>query len=320
VKLKTINFLSKNKFKKILLTKNNQIIKHADKEKFDIILSPEFYWVRFFTIPFETKKNISKLLPALFEEFLDKDKEYEYYAIKDKDNTYVCFAYDSKNIALLLKKFEINSLDINAIYFAQNELKNYSYFKFHDSSFSYIDGLLVKIPEDISIKNEDEREVDLDKVKLSKHKINIKLYSNFLNQKYINIILILALILFFLNITKIFELNANVKSLEQKIIYEKQTSKLPQTMFQTKSILASLRRKISKQKKIRDKIELIFEYPNFSKINKITSLKYKQNYFELIISSNNKSDINDFKKYLKNARLKVKTDTNKKSYKLRFKI
>ncbi len=317
MELKTINFLSKNKFTKILLTKNNQIIKHADKEKFDIILSPEFYWVRFFTIPFETKKNISKLLPALFEDFLDKDNEYEYYALKEKDNTYLCFAYDSKKIALLLKEFEINVLDINAIYFAQNELKNYSYFKLNDSSFSYINDILVKIPQDISIKNKDEREVNLSKVELSKHKINIKLYSNFLNQKYINVISILALILICLNIAKIFELGDNVKNLEQKITYEKQVSKLPQTMFQTKSILSSLKRKISKQKKIRDRIELILRYPKFSKINKITSLKYKQNHFELIISSN---DIVDFKKYLKNAGLKVTTDSNKQNHKLRFRL
>jgi len=89
----------------------------------NIILSPEFYWVRKFDLPMASTKEVLSALPSLFEEFIDvTDKKF--YVKKLEDKRYLCFAYDEQNIISGIKNANLSLSQINSIHFAQIELES----------------------------------------------------------------------------------------------------------------------------------------------------------------------------------------------------
>ena len=84
-----------NKNSKIFLCSNTKI---ETSFKVDIILSPEFYWVRIFDIPVKNITQAKNVLPTLFEDIVDSISDLSYQVIKLEDNKYLCFAYINKRI------------------------------------------------------------------------------------------------------------------------------------------------------------------------------------------------------------------------------
>ena len=77
-----MNIVSNNKSTKIFLSSNTKIY---ETSKVDIILSPEFYWVRIFEIPVKNTIQAKAVLPTLFEDLLLKSaNEALEYGIVDK--------------------------------------------------------------------------------------------------------------------------------------------------------------------------------------------------------------------------------------------
>ena len=95
-----MNILKANKNKIFFLTKKSR---YSYGEAADIILSPELYWVRIFDIPITNKRDMIKVVPTLFEDFLDVE-EYKFYAVKQEENKYICFAYNENEITKIQKR------------------------------------------------------------------------------------------------------------------------------------------------------------------------------------------------------------------------
>ena len=87
----------------LVLDKNSKIFLCADTKiessfKVDIILSPEFYWIRIFELPVKNITQAKNVLPTLFEDIVENTSEHSYQVLKLEENKYLCFAYVNKRI------------------------------------------------------------------------------------------------------------------------------------------------------------------------------------------------------------------------------
>ena len=251
-----MNLVSSSKSKKIFLCSNMKVIENS---KVDIILSPEFYWVRIFDIPVKNLVQAKAVLPTLFEDILIKVGELSYQVIKLEENKYLCFAYINKKIFEAIKNSGINLSLVNAIYFAQNECKDFKQFSVEDKSFLYTDdNILVKVPNEMLTQKVQLNEF-INNVNLSSNKIDIKLYNNLLNSNQINIILGICIIVSIVNSFKYFIYKSEISKIEDKIEQIRMINNLPVSSIQMDSII-NLNKKIA-QKEInkREAISYILE-------------------------------------------------------------
>lgn len=241
-----------NKSKKIFLSTNSRVFENS---KVDIILSPEFYWVRIFEIPVKNIFQAKQIIPTLFEDLIDENGDLSYQVIKLEENKYLCFAYINQKIFEAIKESGLNLSLVNRVYFAQNECKEFSQFFIDGKSFLYTnDGILVKVPNEVITKSLDLKEV-INSINLSSNRVDIKLYNNFLTPKQINVVLLFCLVLLVLNFSKYFSYSNEISKIDEKIENLKKINNLPTSMIQIDSIISS-NKKIS-QKEI-EKREAIF--------------------------------------------------------------
>lgn len=258
-RLNTLSLVS-NKHKKLFLCLDS---KFDVKERVDIILSPEFYWVRIFDIPVKNTTQARHVLPTLFEDILENTFELSYQVLKLEDGKYLCFAYINKKIFEAIKSAGISNSQVNSIYFAQTECKDFPQFKVCNKAFLYTnENILVKVPSSI-LTNDVDLENSLQDLKLSSNKVDIKLYNSSLSQKQIYSLLIVMLIVCFVNIFKIFDYKSEISLLDDKIDSTKKASKLPSSMIQTNSILDSYKVTFKEQTNIREAISYILEDRRF---------------------------------------------------------
>lgn len=244
--------LVSNKNKKIFLSTQTKIY---ETSKVDIILSPEFYWIRIFEIPVKNISQAKKVVPTLFEDLFDESKELSYQIIKLEEYKYICFAYANQKIYEAIKQSGINLSLVNSIYFAQNECREFSQFIVEDKSYLYTkDGILVKVPQELLSEKIDLNE-HINNINLSTFKVDIKLYNNFLSKKQIYGLLSIFFIIFAVNFSKYFVYLDENSMLDEKIENIKKTNNLPNSMIQIDSIINTNSRIV--QKEI-EKRELLF--------------------------------------------------------------
>lgn len=226
--------LVSSKSKKVFLCSNMKI---DETSKVDIILSPEFYWVRVFDIPVKNITQAKAVIPALFEDILHEVSELSYQVIKSDENKYLCFAYINKKIFEAVKNSGINLSLVNAIYFAQNECKDFRQFCIDDKSFLYTsDDILVKVPNEMLSEKVVLNDF-IENINLSSNKIDIKLYNNLLSSKQIYMVLIICTIIFTINFSKYFVYENEISKLDEKIENIRSSNNLPSSSIQIDSII-----------------------------------------------------------------------------------
>lgn len=281
--------LVSNKHKKLFLCLDSKV---DIKDRVDIILSPEFYWVRIFDIPVKNSSQAAHVLPTLFEDVLETTNELSYQVLKLEDGKYLCFAYINKKIFEAIKNAGISSSQVNSIYFAQTECMQFKQFTVCNKSFLYTkDNVLVKVPSSLLTQNINLEE-NLENIKLSSNKVDIKLYNSSLSTKQIYSLLVVMLIVCFVNIFKIFDYSSEISTLEEKIESTKKASKLPSSMIQTNSILDTYKLKQKSQIELREAILYILKDKRFE----LKSIQIKKRNFELEYKAIN--DVDSLKNYL----------------------
>jgi len=286
-----LNLVSSNS-KKVFLCSNTKI---DEKGKVDIILSPEFYWVRVFDIPVKSTTQARHVLPTLFEDILENVNELSYQVIKLEDDKYLCFAYENKKIYESIKKSGISLSSINSVYFAQNECNNIEQFVAENKSFLYTqDGILVKVPNGL-LNDATNINTILDQIELSSNKVEIKLYNNVLTPKQIYSLVAVLLVLACVNFFKFYDYKNENAKLEEKTEILKVNSNLPSSMIQTNSILKKYKNIASKEIKKREAIAYILE----NKAIKLKKLKLEKDVLNLqfINTDKRKADAYISKKY-----------------------
>lgn len=152
----------------------------AEKEIFDLILSPSFYWVKHVSIPISSTSELKKFLPSLFEDTVPKGK-YSYYAYPDGD-AYLAFAYDDKKILDILSEKGISSEQINRVYFAQSEFQELQEAVTIDenSVLDIEDHVIVKLPKELVSSS---APLDLSEHVFSNHPITLAKYTHIATTK-----------------------------------------------------------------------------------------------------------------------------------------
>ncbi|BAK74209.1 hypothetical protein [Arcobacter sp. L] len=268
--------LVSSKSKKIFLCSDTKI---NETSKVDIILSPEFYWVRIFDIPVKNISQARAVVPTLFEDLLHDITDLSYQVIKLETNKYLCFAYINQKIYEAIKQSGINLSLVNSIYFAQNECKNFKQFYVDDKSFLYTqDEILVKIPKELLSVKVDLKNY-IDNINLSANRVDIKLYSNFLTSKQINMILAFCLIFIVINFSKYFIYSNEISNLDKKMQDIKISNNLPNSMIQIDSIISSNKKIAQKEINKREAIYYIlsnndFEIKNIELQNDILNIDF----------------------------------------------
>ena len=263
--------------------------------KVDIILSPEFYWVRIFNIPVKNITQARHVFPTLFEDILDNVSDLSYQAIKLDENKYLCFAYINKKIYEAIKNSGINLSLVNSVYFAQNECKEFRQFMVEDKSFLYTDDdILVKVPNGILNENINLNE-NLHHLNLSNNKVDIKLYNNFLSSKQIYLILAVSLLFSIINFTKIYDYKNSISLLDEKIELEKQKSNLPSSMIQVDSIISKYKNIADQEIKKREIISYLLENSSF----KLDNISLEKDILTLVYQNSDKTKVEEYinKKY-----------------------
>jgi hypothetical protein len=245
----------KSNTKKIFLDPLSEAPKNLLKgEKLALILSPSLYWVRKVSLPVRSVRELVKLLPSVFEEFLPEG-DYSYTAYK-QDHEYIAFAYEDKKILKAIRNKGINSADIAGVYFAQSAFSSLEKpMKINDTQVLYEkDSILSLAPLSWA---QDFEELSLNNLNLSKHKLQLQFFSTLVDQKSLykiaGLLLVLIFVLFvevLVSSSKVDEINTAKEELFAKY-------KLQSTMMQNKSSLKHYTKVYNQQKKFREEMKNI---------------------------------------------------------------
>ncbi len=287
-----MNIVSSSKSRKIFLSSNTKIY---ETSKVDIILSPEFYWVRIFDIPVKNITQAKAVLPTLFEDILSKVAELSYQVIKLEENKYLCFAYMNKKIFEAIKQSGVNLSLVNAVYFAQNECKDFHQFIVDDNSFLYTnDNILVKVPNEMLSQKVDLNEF-IHSINLSSNKVNIKLYNNYFNQKQLYILIAILSFVSLINFSKIISYSSEISKQNSKMEELIKLNNLPSSMIQIDSIINSNKKIAQLEIKKREALEYILSNGSFE----IKDLELQNDLLNINFLNVDKQKIDEFisKKY-----------------------
>lgn len=255
-----MNIVSNNKNRKVFLSSNTKLY---ETSKVDIILSPEFYWVRILDIPVKTISQAKAVLPTLFEDLISKSTDLSYQVIKLEDNKYLCFAYLNQKIYETIKHSGLNLSLVNGIYFAQNECTEFRQFIVDGIGFLYTqDNILVKIPNEI-ISDKVNLNEYIHTINLSSNKIDIKLYNNYFNKKQLNILIIIFVLISIINFIKYISYSNEISKENEKIEEIKKKNNLPSSMIQVDSIINTNKKIAQMEIKKREALEYLFSNGNF---------------------------------------------------------
>ncbi|WP_428025603.1 hypothetical protein [Arcobacter sp.] len=298
----------------MLLNKKNKILFLTKKsyfktlEKIDIILSPEFYWVREFEIPVKNKKEALVFLPNLFSDVLPSD-DFSYFVIKKSKHHFLCFAYKNSEILEFIKNANIQNTQVNNIYFAQVELVKTKAFCANGEQFIYTDDeILVKTPFLIEDNTLDISSL-LQEHTLSNHKIKLQFYSSLIDIKYIYSIAAVSLVLIFLNMFQYFIVNKNISILEEKEESIKKQYNLPVTSFETNAILKKMKRSFKISDDLRQAVGDIFDYQKVDTKAVLKRVEYDGKVFHLDIEKTSDIKAKDyFSKHFKSIKQSKKAD------------
>jgi hypothetical protein len=252
-------------------------------ENVNIVLSPEFYWLRVFDLPINSKKEVLEVLPSLFEEFIDVSNK-KYYVKKLNDNKYLCFAYDESIIIEAIKNANISFSQINNIYFAQIELlsivksKNISCMKIDNICLGYMNDILVQVPITLQVNNTND--IDLSSLQLSKDTINIRETSQYISPKNLYILSFVSIFLSVVILAKMLVLNQLISNIPEQIDSIKSKYNMPSSTIQTNSILKRLNKISKTQIKLREAYKYIFDFKSKYGGNMI-SCEYKDKKFTI---------------------------------------
>lgn len=307
-----LTLVSSKETEKIFLTSNTELFEISGK--IDIIVSPEFYWVRKFEIPVKTEAQARHVLPTLFEDIVEEVSTLAYQVIKLEDNQFLCFAYSNKRIYDAIKKTNIPTSNISSIYFAQNECKNFRIFHIDDLAFMYTnEDILVKIPNTIEVEELIPLRRVLQNIETSSYKLQVRFYNDVISSKFYYTLFTIFGILIFANFFKYFTYSNEIDNLKNKIENTRKSNNVPASMLQVNSILKKYSTSINKENKKREAISYIFSNTKFD----LKSLYYDKETIYLEYFSTNKNELERFlKREFKNISINQNSFNTKVSIRL----
>jgi len=300
-----LSFFKREKRDSFFITKN------FDKKitkKSNLILSPEFYWVKRVSLNVNFVYEVKKMAPSLFDGMLPNG-EFKFLVFKVEKNSFIVIAYDIDSIKKTLITLGIDIDLVEKVYLAQSEFvgSNLALRVSDTCGIVMLDGVVVYTCLDFIDTN-----ISVDDAIKEKKLTNNYIYSY--GQQKINIepkhLTLLLWILFFLNLIFVLDI-VKLNSNNNQLLLQKenfiQENSLPQTSFQLKSIQDELKLVDKTQIDLREDIHYLSKF----KLE-------KKEYFKSIIFSNNTlkykletSKKEKFQRYLSNknrSSIKIEAD------------
>ncbi len=222
--------------------------------EFDVILSPEFYWIKRVSLPVKRVSAAKSLAPSIFESALPSG-EYDYEVQKSGDE-FIIIAYNKDRISNTLKEKFSNDARVRSLYFAQNEFKDLEGCCGVDQNSSLInlDGLIMQVPR---VCTESKKEITeyLDGKNLSKNRISLgALESNIIGKREFYLLSAGVFTLFLSLLLEFIDYKNRISLLDEKRSELISKYNLPETSMQLDSIKKSLTKSFQEQKRVRDEI------------------------------------------------------------------
>ena len=254
-----------NKDKKIVFLDPHTELTVSD-EKLHIILSPSLYWVKKVILPLKYAREAKKLLESLFEDVLPEGN-YSYSVYKaSEEGEFFIFAYEDKSILDLLTKQGITASNIASVHFAQSELSNLQgAVKINETQSIYVkDGIVTLVP---CCWIEESGDLDLEDVKLSKHKITLAQFGHIVDSS--SLIKIGAILGIFILLTwvELYILKQDIQKIQTQSSELFTKYKLKPTMFQNKALLKKYKKIYTNQTKLRADFAKELQKRNIQKIS-----------------------------------------------------
>ncbi len=240
-------FKSKNQV--VFLTKSNSLSK---KGEFDIILSPEYYWVKRVELPVKNERAALKLAPSIYEGSLPSG-EYAYMAQKSGDK-FIIIAYNREEISNQLQKQIVLPAKIKNVYFTQNELQSIKECTTvnENAALTNMNDLIIQVPRSCT-NSKDTLQTMLNEMSLSNKKVALSSLENeVIDKKDFMLAAVLASLLLGAFLVEYGLYKNEISKVEDKRASIIKKYDLPRTSIQLKSIKSTLSSTYKKQKRFRD--------------------------------------------------------------------
>ncbi|MGE4419524.1 MAG: hypothetical protein AB7D38_06795 [Sulfurimonas sp.] len=274
------------------------------EQNVNIILSPSFYWVKKIFLPLKRARDVKKLLPSIFEEILPEGN-YS-YAVYKKEEYFLAFAYEDREILEFLAKRGISVAHVANICFAQ------TFFSEADlplriskeRTLVMQDGIVVMVPSSWQIS---AKEFSLDDRNFPKQTITLEKFNHIVDKKNIYQIGSLLIFITFLLGIELFMVQQNRDEIlsAKESIFSKYN--LKPTMMQNESMAKKYSALHEQQMKFRTKIGTIINLqlkPN----EKIDSISYKDRSIHVLFQSVKESDFKHIAAALEAKNIEYKVD------------
>ena len=209
----------------LMAKSNNRLLIHTHmdpvtlKNSVDIILTPQFYTFLREDLDLKFSYQAKQIAPSLFDDYLDRGKEYQYYVYKCESQW--CFiAYNIEEIDSFLESKGIEKHRVSKIFFAQQlaeELENPIELS-ANSALHTIDGIVTLLPKNLMDSGAEYSRVNFNESRLKGGVTMGASLNSFVSLKET---VILSSLFFLLGSTFIFEgyrIKSSVESDNEKLI------------------------------------------------------------------------------------------------------
>ena len=151
--------------RRVLIHKNMKPISQSGN--IDIILTPQFYTFLREELAIKFTYQAKQIAPALFDDYLEVGKEYQYHVFKSNSYWYF-FAYSIDEIINFLKEKGVEAHQVGKIYFAQElaSLLEEPMVLGEQEAMQSMGDIVAIIPKRLIIEDDIYQKIDLSKVSL----------------------------------------------------------------------------------------------------------------------------------------------------------
>jgi regulator of replication initiation timing len=296
--LKLIPKISKKSREGIYITKGEEF---KLSKQVDVVLSPQFYWVRREELKIEKERDALKVAPATFESQFDSLENISFLALKSGENSYLFIAYNIVDILNRLEsEFGISEKEIGNIYTAQTE-----FFETEQALSSSSEKLLVVVDGIVSeivnhSQNSSVESANEYLSRTSRSQYSMKFRGARDDTSKGRAFLYASVIPLFLSLSlgvDIWKISEEKSILKAEIEKKRERYNLPSTSFQMKSIKNRFFQIEREQKKVRDDF-LWLKSEKFERYGKVEDFSSSPREFSFRIKLSDK-------KFAKNIRESV---------------
>jgi len=288
--------------------------KYENKERIDIVLSPEFYWIKKIEFDIKNIRSAKKISPSLFEGSLPHNN-FSFKVLK-QDRNFYAIAYDINEIKEEIENSGLNINSVKKLYFTQKEFENIDKcIKLDDFySLAKIENIWTKIPKICSEESVDIENI-LNNLKLSNFFVTLSKKNEItIDKKLLKGIFVILVLLVASQVVELFSYNKELIEIEKKEKKILQDYSLPATMIQLRSIEKRLDKKLKMDLAKKELLKFISKLS--IKGSKIKRLVIKKEEVLMEIEDEKEDIIENLKKEIEKSYKILKVKKNKNIFKV----